>query len=281
MRCSSCSSYIPEGIGLTDCPNCGQALGSAKPMNEKSAQQPNHSPEPPKSNVQTPKESKRRKFVVPAAIIILCLAVVMVISNGTGHLVNKRSYYVDSKSSVGYGGFPENRAYAANGDFYRLIIRYPQDLFAIVGGTETFLTNGQCTHEANLAVVGARDSKIRFRVLSFDLKTAQGRVLEHLNYNQYMTSDILREQGPIKDWKAALRRTAELIPKADFTTPTNTDEIYYGYTMKDPPSSLLLSFEVEIYTLDRARKDRVKDTVELTRVDRDPMEWVRNQWSKK
>ncbi len=273
MRCSKCNAYIPDGLSLSKCLECGAEIlvgeMSKEPLDiesEKSSINETIAPPP------TTAKKSYKKQLIGTLVFLSIIAVPFFLRDilfSTNH-----SYYIDGDIPQGRG-VPNNRTYIKDGGFYRLVINYPQDLFSMVGGMEVFLLPGGSTHFASIVGVSKSDIPVRFQIKKFEMLTPDNKAINPVNYQGKLTPDLIRKQGIIKDKKKALIETAKLIPQMDFTYTSNLDNVYYGYELKRPPENLTLSFDVDIYTLDRTQRDEVTETIQLKRVNGDPKAWLR------
>ncbi|MFA6601047.1 MAG: hypothetical protein WCU74_08565 [Candidatus Omnitrophota bacterium] len=213
-------------------------------------------------------------FLVPCLLVALIAAVLF--------LKSGRSYYIDSDQTVGMG-VPDNRVYQFNGGFFNLTIRYPEDMYAPVLGQEGFLRRAGATHHLDLAVIETEryGLPVRFRVRSLELHDRE-KTHPFFLFQQDLSSDELKKkisQHMPEDLalREALLSSRDLLPQLDFSSCSNIDELYFGYELKHPPRKLQLNFEIEVYQLGGEPKKVVKGSIDLKRVDEDPMDWIKKQ----
>lgn len=294
MICPNCKQYVPEGLGLTKCLECHADLTSVFPTTQQSSATLNQEDlknKPLLSASQALTISKNssaaRSFKWKIWIWIIALIVIPIL------LIlfprSERSYYIDSDKTVGMF-IPDNRVFQFKGSFFYLTIRYPQDMYASVLGTEVFLRNGGATHFLEIAVTnsGRGGLPIRYTVKSILLSDGD-KEYPFLLYQRSLYTDEIKKQlaagAKVGAYEArsALQYSAKLLPKLDFASGvTNQDELYFGYEFKKPPKKLYLSFEIEIYKLGGEPKEVVKETIDLTRVNGDPLDYIkRRTWRRR
>lgn len=279
MRCPKCNEYIPDGITFTTCPQCSCDFKAEPPvkkaLEEKNLEEQGHAeiePSPLKVNPQ----SKKKAVLFLVLLIALPLAIIYFQRNPLTH----HSYYIDS-DPIGHVGVPENRTFVADASFFRLLFYYPADMYSPIGGHEVFLQPSGATHYSNLAVVAKKEFRVRFRVKSITLKDKSGKLYAHSNYHVELTRDIVNgQQQAIKDKRKALEETTAMVPRVDFSPSSSSEGLFYGYSLPKPPADLLLSLEIEVYTIDGRRKQTIKELVELKRVKSDPHDWIKRKMKK-
>lgn len=233
------------------------------------------------ANADIPASRNSKKKIIMWMGITLFISIL--IATGFYFSNRGRTYYVDSDVAVGYGT-PENRIYAYDGSFFRVVVHYPQDMFSSVLGEEFFLSKGGETHFLTIAVADPNRGglPLRYRVRSISLSDGK-KTYPFLLYQSVLHTDEIRKQKESavneKDVSVrnALQNATELFPKIDFTNSFGNDNLFFGYELRNPPKKLRLSFEIEVYQLGGEPKEVVKDTIELKRVTGDPMGWIKNQ----
>lgn len=269
MKCQHCNAYVPSGLGLKQCPQCGREL------DELSDHRPISKAEDPSSPAAAgPVKSKRRPYIL-YTILVVFVSLVLLGLWGAARTVVGRSCYASDVPVAKNSWIPDNRVYIWQGSFFRLLIRYPEDLQDSIGGEEIHLKNGGATHQANIALAPSIEAPVRYRIKSFVLRSLDGKNLENIVYHPVLTRDILKKQGAPYDWKAALIETTSLTPKCDFTYSSSPGDIFYGYFLTRPPDGLVLDFDIDVYTLDGSRKESVTDTIRLHRLNEAPDAYIR------
>ena len=219
--------------------------------------------------------TKRGAWILMLFVVFTFLILGIFIPRG-GH-----SYYVDDDETVG-AGIPDNRVFSFNGSFFKVFLNYPQDMYAPVLGEEVFLTKGGSTHFLKLVVVNTEGEglPVRYRVRSMTLSDSEKiypfLLFHHFLYNDEIKKGIERHLPEEKLPKEALTNSSNILSNADFVADFNS-ALYFGYDLKNPPKRLKLNFEIEVYKLGDEPKKVIKQSIDLHRIDRDPMDWIKTQ----
>lgn len=290
MICPVCKQYVPEGLGLKNCLECHADLTSALSTTQQPSATPKHEesndkPLLPASHASATFEKSsalrypdRKAWIWILALIVIPVVLILFPRSG-------RSYYIDGDKTVSWVGIPDNRIFQFKGDFFYLTVHYPEDMYTSVLGTEVFLTKGGATHFLKIAVTNRKRGglPVRYRVRSIKL-TSGDKEHPFLLFQTSLYTDEIKKQSVADAYvgnlvaRNVLQHSAELLPKLDFTPGfTNIDELYFGYELKKPPQKLLLSFEIEVYQLGGEPKEVVKEIIDLTRVDGDPLDYIKRQ----